>query len=54
VDLAVEIVPKEANPERARATNERHVLEPESLGHRFRGFLARQLFWYWEVFRYLN
>jgi hypothetical protein len=54
VDLAVEIVPKEANPERARARNERHVLELESLGHRLRGFLARQLFWYWEVFRYLK
>ena len=33
VDVAVEIVPKEANPERARSTNERHVLELESLGH---------------------
>lgn len=54
VDLAVEIVPKEANPERARTTNERHVLQLESLGHRFRGFLDRQLFWYWEVFRYLK
>ena len=54
VDLAVEIVPKEANPERARTTNERHVLQLESLGHLFRGFLDRQLFWYWEVFRYLK
>jgi len=32
VDLAVEIVPKESNPERARAINERRVLELELLG----------------------
>jgi len=54
VDIAVEIVPKEANPERARAKNEQHVLELESLGHRFGGFLNRQLFWYREVSRYLK
>jgi predicted nucleotidyltransferase len=54
VDLAVEILPKESNPERARAINERRVLELELLGHRFRGFLDRELFWYWETFRYLK
>jgi hypothetical protein len=42
VDLAVEIVPKESNPERARAINERRVLELELLGRRFRGFLDRE------------
>ena len=54
VDLAVEIVPKESNPERARAINERRVLELELLGRSFRGFLDRELFWYWEAFRYLK
>jgi predicted nucleotidyltransferase len=54
VDVAVGIMPKEYNPERARATNEPHVMELESLGHHFRGFLNRQVFWYWEVFRYLK
>jgi hypothetical protein len=46
VDLAVEIVPWESNPERARAIIERRVLELELLGRRFRGFLDRELFWY--------
>jgi hypothetical protein len=41
VDLAVEIVPKESNPERARAINERRVLELELVGRSFRGFLDR-------------
>ena len=54
VDLAVEIVPKESNPERARAINERRVLELELLGRSLRGFLDRELFWYWEAFRYLK
>jgi hypothetical protein len=54
VDLAVEIVPKESNPERARAINERRVMELELLGRSFRGFVDRELFWYWEAFRYLN
>ena len=54
VDLAVEIVPKESNPVRARAINERRVVEMELLGRSFRGFLDRELFWYWEAFRYLK
>jgi predicted nucleotidyltransferase len=54
LDLAVEILPKESNPERARAINERRELELELLGRRFRGFLDRELFWYWETFRYLK
>ena len=37
VDVAIEIVPKESNPERARAINERRVLELELLGRRFLG-----------------
>jgi predicted nucleotidyltransferase len=47
VDLAVEIVPKESNPKRARAINERRVLELELVGRSFRCFLDRELFWYW-------
>jgi predicted nucleotidyltransferase len=54
VDLAVEIVSKESNPERARAINERRVQELESVGRSFRSFLDRELFWYWETFRYLK
>jgi len=37
VDLAVEILPKESNSERARAINERRVLELELLGRAFAG-----------------
>jgi hypothetical protein len=44
VDLAVEIVPKEANPERARAINERRVLALESLGRRFSRLLGSGAF----------
>jgi predicted nucleotidyltransferase len=44
VDLAIEIVPKEPNPDRARAINERRLLELELLGRSFRGFLDRELF----------
>ena len=54
VDIAVEIVSKESNPERARAINERRVMELELLGRSFRGFLDRDLSWYWEAFRYLK
>ena len=54
VDVAVEIVPKEADPDRARAKNERRARDFERLGRRFRGFLDREFCWYWEVFRYLK
>jgi predicted nucleotidyltransferase len=39
VDVAVEIMPKEADAERARAKNERRARELERLGYLFRGFL---------------
>jgi predicted nucleotidyltransferase len=54
VDLAVDIAPKEADAEKARAKNEGHVRMLESLGHRFRGFLERQCFWHYEAFHYLK
>jgi len=54
VDIAVEIVPKEANPERARKKNERRAQEQEAKGHRFRGLLDRHVCWYREVFAQLR
>ncbi len=54
VDIAVELVPKEADPERARAKNERRAHELEAKGHRFRGLLDRYVCWYREVFTYLK
>ena len=41
VDIAVEIVPKEADPERARLKNYRRVGELERMGRRFRGCLGQ-------------
>ena len=54
VDIAVEIVPKEADPERARAKNERRAQELEAKGHRFRGLMDRYVCWYREVFTHLK
>jgi predicted nucleotidyltransferase len=54
VDVAVEIVPKEANLERARAQNEKRAIEVEGRGRRFRGLLDRQFCWYREVFAFLK
>jgi predicted nucleotidyltransferase len=54
VDIAVEIVPKEADPERARAQNERRAQQLEAKGHRFRGLLDRYVCWYREVFAHLK
>jgi predicted nucleotidyltransferase len=54
VDVAVEIVPKEANLERARAKNEQHAIELEGKGRGFRGLLDRQFCWYREVFAFLK
>jgi predicted nucleotidyltransferase len=54
VDVAVEIVPKEADAERARAKNERRARDLERLGYHFRGFLDRQVCWHREVFQHLK
>jgi hypothetical protein len=54
VDIAVEIAPKEADPERARSKNESRARKLEANGHHFRGLLGLQLCWYWEVFTYLK
>jgi predicted nucleotidyltransferase len=54
VDIAVEIAPREADPERAREKNERRAQELEAKGHRFRGLLDRQVCWYREAFAHLK
>jgi hypothetical protein len=54
VDIAVEIVPKEADPERARVKSYRRARELEQIGRRLRGFLGRDFCWYWEVFDFLK
>ena len=54
VDIAVEIAPKETDPEIAHKKNERRAQQREAKGHRFRGLLDRQFCWYREVFTYLK
>ena len=54
VDIAVEIVPKEADRELAREKNERRAQELEAKGHYFRGLLDRHVCWYREVFTHLK
>jgi hypothetical protein len=54
VDLAVEIVPKEPDRERARMKNWQRVKELEGTGRRFRGLIGRDFCWYWEVFEFLK
>jgi predicted nucleotidyltransferase len=45
VDVAVEVRPKEPEPELARAKNERRARDLERGGHRFRGVLDWHLCW---------
>ena len=54
VDIAVEIVPKEADRELAREKNERRAQELEAKGHYFRGLLDRHVCLYREVFTHLK
>jgi predicted nucleotidyltransferase len=54
VDLAVELTPKEADSDRARARNYERAEDLSRRGHRFRNFMEREGFWYWEVFGYLK
>jgi predicted nucleotidyltransferase len=54
VDLAVEIVPKEADPERTRRKSYQRAGELQRMGRRLRGLLGRELCWYWEVFDFLK
>ena len=54
VDLAVELMSKEADFDRARARNYERVEELSAQGHRFRNFLEQEGCWYWEVFGFLK
>ena len=46
VDLAVEVVSKEEDFDRARVTNYDRVEELAMQGHRFRNFLEQEVCWY--------
>ena|SRR5690242_3582233 len=54
VDVAVELVPKEADYERARALNRRRVEELASRGRHFRNFLEVEHWWHRETFQFLK
>jgi predicted nucleotidyltransferase len=54
VDLAVEVVSKETDFNRARAKNYQRVEELAVQGHHFRNFLEQEGCWYWEIFRFLK
>jgi len=54
VDVAVELVPKEADYERARAMNRRRVEELASRGRHFRNFLEVEHWWHRETFQFLK
>ena len=54
VDLAVEVSPKEADFDQARAKNYERVEKLAAKGHRFRNFLEQEGCWYWEVFGFLK
>ena len=54
VDLAVEIVEKEADSERARSKNCDRVEELAAAGHRFRNVVEMAGCWHLEVFRFLK
>jgi predicted nucleotidyltransferase len=54
VDLAVEVVPKIADPERLAPKNRRRVEALLAAGHVFRNVLDMHFCWYREVFRFLK
>jgi predicted nucleotidyltransferase len=54
VDLAVEIVEKEADSDRARSKNYDRVEELAAAGHRFRNVVEMAGWWHLEVFRFLK
>jgi len=54
VDLAVELAPKEADYERARALNRQRAEELASRGHQFRNFLEVEHCWHRETFKFLK
>jgi predicted nucleotidyltransferase len=54
VDVAVELAPKEADYDRARALNRRRVEELARQGRQFRSFLEMELWWHRETFQFLK
>jgi predicted nucleotidyltransferase len=54
VDLAIELVEKETDPDRARVKNEQRVEALAAQGRRFRGILEVAACWYLETFRFLK
>jgi len=54
VDLAVELVPKEADSERAHVLNRQRAEELNSRGHQFRNFLEVAHCWHRETFQFLK
>ena len=54
VDLAVELVSKEVDFDRARLKNQQRAAELADQGRRFRNFLESEGCWYIEAFRYLK
>jgi predicted nucleotidyltransferase len=54
VDVAVEITPKEADWDRARALNRRRVEELASRGRQFRNILEVEHWWHLETFQFLK
>jgi len=54
VDVAVEVVSKDADFDHARVKNYERVEKLAAQGHRFRNFLEREGCWYWEVFGFLK
>lgn len=54
VDLAVQLVPKEADPERAQVLNKERVEDLAARGHEFRNILEVAHCWYRETFKFLQ
>jgi predicted nucleotidyltransferase len=54
VDLAVQLVPKEADPERAQLLNQERVEELAARGHEFRNILEVAHCWHRETFKFLK
>jgi predicted nucleotidyltransferase len=54
VDLAVQLVPKEADPERAQVLNQARVEELADRGHEFRNILEVAHCWHRETFKFLK
>jgi hypothetical protein len=54
VDLAVELVDKETDSDRARVKNEQRVEELAAQGRPFRGIVEVAACWYLEAFRFLK